>query len=104
MEVQCQCYYESNTHNQYHLAINPQRLDYILSRRGNMEKRKREYKVKRALIMTIVFTLVAYLFLIYKPFSPVVNIVSFVIIMTTIDVTVFRSIKKRKRNVGDEEC
>lgn len=68
-----------------------------------MENKKRQYKVKRALIMTIVFTIMAYFFLINQPFKPLTNIIAFVIIMTTIDITVFKLIKTGKRKVGDEE-
>lgn len=68
-----------------------------------MENKNREYKVKRALVMTVVFTLVSYFFLIYQPFKPIANIILFVIIMTTIDITVFKLIKTGKRKVGDEE-
>lgn len=68
-----------------------------------METEKRKYNAKRALVMSGVFTIIAYIMLYKEPFSSsIVNISVFIVLVTTIDFTVHRILKKR-RKVGDDE-
>lgn len=69
-----------------------------------MEMQKRKYNTKRALGMTVIFTIVAYFFLYHQPFSSTLtNMVVFILLMSSIDFTIYQVLKRRKREEGEEE-